>query len=787
MDQDFTQELIEIFKSEAEDYLNILNNGLLELEENPTPELLEQIYRTTHSLKGAARAVNYSGIEELCQVMETIFSRIKNGEMKVTPEILDVLLAGVEELSEIINSDDPDQEADYEVMENLQKILKGESPKKAKAIPEKEEKKKAEEERKEPAKSEIKTEAQPEEAKQTDVARTKSEEPKQAQKNYIKPKEKPSPKKAKGSSSTQSETIRVSFERISHLMNQSEELLMIKLKNDHYVQNMRELNDLLQKNKHKCIDFLNQLQSVASHYKQSSSAETKQNEQLNQMINTFNTNLQYIFNFEKKLLQFYATLENDNHQVASLIEHHLTDIRQLMMFPFSTITNYLQTSTRSIARELKKQIDLKIIGGEIELDKHVLEELKDPLIHIIRNSIDHGIEHPEERVAKGKPEKGRITIEVLPPREQNIVIRISDDGKGIDLEKVKQSALSKNLVQPEELQHFSESQILGLIFKSGFSTAQKVSRLSGRGLGMAVVAENVEKLGGTVKIENNAPFGCSFVITLPLNMATSRGILIEVSGLRYIIPTRIVETPLRIEPSNLRSVEGSKVISVNGRNIPVFELASLLKLKPTQIDPAKKLNILILNWAQKRMALIVDRILDEREILLKRLNPPLEEVRFLAGATILGDGSLVPVLNTGDLFRSGSDFAGADVSETASKKKKILVVEDSITSRVLLKNVLEGAGYEVITAINGAQAWEILQKEKFDLIVSDVEMPEMNGFELTRNVRKNEKLQSIPLILLTSLGSEEDRKKGMESGATAYFIKSSFEQKSLLELIEKLI
>ncbi len=777
MDSDFTKELIEIFKNEAEDYLNILSSGLLELESSNDPELLERIYRTTHSLKGAARAVNFSGIEELCQVMETLFSRIKNGEMKITPELLDVLLAGVEELTTLINSDEPDQSADYEILENLQKALNGSLPEAASS------ESRASKPEPQPEAKEVKEEKPPEKA----PAQVKKPKPSAKEKTPAAPKAKPGPKKSSGTSTAPSETIRVSFRRVDQLINQSEELLMIKLKNDHYVQNVRELNDLFREQKSRLLAFLNQLQDTVSHYKSMPQTEAKQNEKLNQLINTLNGNIQNIFTFEKRLLQFYTVLENDNHQISALIEHHLTDIRQLMMFPFSTITNYLQTSTRSIARELHKQIELKIIGSEIELDKHVLEELKDPLIHIIRNSIDHGIEPPEERLMKGKPEKGKITIEVLPPRDQNIVIRISDDGRGIDLEKVKQSALRKNLVKPEELEHFSPAQILGLIFKSGFSTAQKVSRLSGRGLGMAVVAENVEKLGGTVKIENNPPFGCSFLITLPLNMATSRGILIEVAGQRYIIPTRTVEAPLRVEAQRLKSVEGNKVIQVNGRNIPVYELASLLELKPVQIDEHKKLSMLILNWGQQRLALIVDRIIDEREILLKRLNPPLEKIRYLAGATILGDGALVPVLNTGDLLGNASDLAGMQIENENVAKKRVLVVEDSITSRVLLKNVLEGAGYEVTTAINGAEAWKILGKEKFDLIVSDVEMPEMNGFELTKKVRKNEKLKSVPLILLTSLGSEEDRRKGMESGATAYFIKSSFEQKSLLELIEKLI
>ena len=785
MDQDFLQELIEIFKSEAEDYLNVLSSGLLELENGPNPEVLEQVFRTTHSLKGAARAVNYSGIEEICQVMETIFSRLKNGEMELSPALMDVLLDGVEQLSEIINGDQPDQAADFEVVENLKKALAGELDD---ASPEKE----REERKKKPQKKkkESKTKEHVKPPAPADLQEAPSASPKTA------PEKQPEAKlKTFGASKEehlpakkQDETIRVSFQRIDHLMNQSEELLMIKLKNDHYVQYVQNIYDGLKNTKQAMMGFFGQLQQALSRIELQNYQNAKQElERLSQLFSLYGAKLETIYRIEKEMLQFSSILERDNYQIATLIENHLTDVRQLMMFPFSTITNYLQTSTRSIARDLKKQIELKIIGDEIELDKHVLEALKDPLIHLIRNSIDHGIEMPEERVKKGKAEKGHITIEVLPPREQNVVIRITDDGQGIDLEKLKKTALQKNIVSQDELNAYTETQILSLIFQSGFSTKKEVSKLSGRGLGMAVVVENIEKLGGTIKVENNPPFGCSFLITLPLNIATSRGILISVAEQKYIIPTRMVETPLRIAAAQLRSVEGRKVVKYKNKNIPIFDLAGLLKLKSRKVTEREKLNIMILKWGDRRIALIVDQIIDEREILLKRLNPPLDEIPFLAGATILGDGMLVPVLNTTDLFKRGSVQTLSEAKEQKIRKKKILVVEDSITSRVLLKNVLEGAGYAVQTAVDGVQAWKLLQKESFDLIVSDVEMPEMDGIALTKKIRKNEKLKNMPLILLTSLGSKEDQKRGLDAGANAYFIKSSFEQKSLLDLIKTLI
>lgn len=786
MDQDFLQELIEIFKSEAEDYLNVLSSGLLELENGPNPDVLEQVFRTTHSLKGAARAVNYSGIEEICQVMETIFSRLKNGEMELSPALMDVLMDGVEQLSEIINGDQPDQEADFEVVENLKKALAGELED---ASSQKEEtKKKPQKKKKEP---EVKEQVKPPAPEpQKDSREAPSAPTKAVPDKPREPKRKASgaSKEEHLSAKKQDETIRVSFKRIDHLMNQSEELLMIKLKNDHYVQYVQNIYDSLKNTRQEMVEFFAQLQQALSRIKVQNSQNAVQNlDVLKQLLALYNNKLEAVYHIEKDMLQFSSILEKDNYQIAILIENHLTDVRQLMMFPFSTITNYLQTSTRSIARELKKQIELKIIGDEIELDKHVLEALKDPLIHLIRNSIDHGIETPEERVKKGKAEKGHITIEVLPPREQNVVIRVSDDGQGIDLEKLKKAALQKQLVTEDELNTYTEAQVLGLIFKSGFSTKDKVSRVSGRGLGMAVVMENIEKLGGSIKVENNPPFGCSFLITLPLNIATSRGILISIAEQKFIIPTRVVETPLRIPAAQLRSVEGRKVVKYKNKNIPIFDLAGLLKLKPRKIVEREKLNLMILKWGDRRIALIVDQIIDEREILLKRLNPPLEEIPFLAGATILGDGNLVPVLNTTDLFKRGSGQIAPEAKEQKVRKKKILVVEDSITSRVLLKNVLEGAGFAVQTAVDGAQAWKLLQKESFDLIVSDVEMPEMDGIALTKKIRKDPKLKSMPLILLTSLGSKEDQKRGLEAGANAYFIKSSFEQKSLLDLIKTLI
>ncbi len=736
MDQEFERELLEIFKAEAEDYLSVLNDGLLALEEAPDERTLEEMFRTTHSLKGAARAVNFTAVEELCQAIESLFSKLKNHELEMNDAILDLLIKSIDHLNELLAQNNFDATCDVEIVQQLHAACSGKLK-----VSKKKPKKRASAKPKQPEPQTQNAESQP----------TKTE--------------------SKTEENTQ-ETIRISYQKIRELFNQSEDLINIKIKHKFYLDHINAIYDELEQLSKKQKWLWMQ-------------AATPQN--FASAANEAGIYLQKAFESVKRQVDFLKkNLENDRFQITAMIDKHLDDIKQLMMFPFSTITNYLERSTKTIAREMEKKIELKIYGKEVELDKHTLELLKDPLIHLIRNSLDHGIEPPEERVMRGKPETGKITIEVLPPRDQRIVVKVTDDGRGLDVEKIKQKALEKKLVTPAELKTMNEQQIISLIFHSGFSTKSQVSKLSGRGLGMAVVLENVEKLGGSLKVENYFPNGSTFYLTIPLRFATSRGILVSLNDLRAIIPTKFVRLPLRIERSRLKTVEKQLVLNINGQNIPLFALSQLLGL-PSSKESSPFLNILILKLENNNeIAVSVDQVLDEREIILKKLNPPLEQVRFLSGMTILGDGSLVPVLNVHDIFNVCATME-QNLEVTSEPARQILAVEDSITSRVLLKNVLESAGFTVQTAVNGQQAWQLLQKQKFDLIISDVEMPEMDGIELTKRVKSDPALKNVPLILLTSLGSEKDKQRGLEAGANAYFIKQDFKQKSLLDLIHKLI
>ena len=715
MEQDFQQELLEIFQQEAEDYLAVLRNGIQSLEEQPAPETIEEIFRTTHSLKGAARAVSFSAVEELCQALESIFSKIKNKELKLSSELIETFADAVDALVDLLEQGELDANPDEQLLLKLQEIVSGRIPS--------------------PKERPAKVSTPPPEKKLSNVAPSHS------------------PKKHK---TTKGETIRIPYSRLQELMHSSEELISVKIKYHYY---LRKINELTQ--------MCEQLQQLTEREKSSIKSVLQ--------------------DLQQQLQDFQKSLSNDAFQIKTHIDSHIDKVRDLMLFPFSTITEFLEHSTRKIAKELGKRIILKIIGAETKFDKHMLEMLKDPLIHMIRNSIDHGIETPTERQYMGKPETGTIKIEVIPPVKQKIKIIISDDGAGFNVEKIKQIILSKGLATAEQLEKLSDHEIIAFIFKSGFSTKSEVSKLSGRGLGMAVVKENIEKLGGSLQIKNNYPNGSTFILNLPLSFASSNGILVQTSSLKLFLPTSAVENTIRIKSEALKSIENKAMLNFEGQNIPVYDLASLLGLNPKSTDYKDTLNIVILQSGDKQMALIIDRILDEREILIKKLSPPLENVSLLSGITTLGDGSLVPIVNISELFYLCGQDGKSFTVQQKEKSKKILIVEDSITSRVLLKNVLETAGFEVELAVDGQMAWDKLKEHKADLIISDIQMPKMDGITLTRKIKSDSKLKDIPLILLTSLDAEEDRKKGLEAGANAYFVKGDFKQNSILEIIKKLI
>ncbi len=374
-----------------------------------------------------------------------------------------------------------------------------------------------------------------------------------------------------------------------------------------------------------------------------------------------------------------------------------------------------------------------------------------------------------------------------------VEISVSDDGAGIDVEKVKAAAGRRGLVSLKESDQLSESAALALVFETDVSTSPMITRVSGRGLGLAIVREKVDKLGGHVAIESRHGSGTSIRMTLPLTLATFRGVLVEVSQRLFILPTAQVERVTRFRPQEIQTVEGRRTLALGGRAVALVYLAEVLQLPVSQqaTDSPEAVPILILGAGEQRIAFAVDAVLDEREVLVKRLTKPLSRVRNIAGATVLGSGEVAPILNVPDLLKSARTAVASPRAPTAPipsamPAKRILVVEDSITSRMLLKGILESAGYDVKTAVDGIEAFTTLRAEHFDLVVSDVEMPRMNGFDLTARIRADRTLAEVPVVLVTALESREDRERGIDVGANAYLVKSSLDQSNLLEALRRL-
>jgi two-component system, chemotaxis family, sensor kinase CheA len=400
------------------------------------------------------------------------------------------------------------------------------------------------------------------------------------------------------------------------------------------------------------------------------------------------------------------------------------------------------------------------------------------------------------RKKAGKQEKGLIIISINQIDAGRVGITISDDGAGIDHEKVRSAALSQGVISDAESEKITDEDAVNLIFESGVSTSPIVTTVSGRGLGMAIVKEKAEKLGGSVNIKSAAGMGTEFNIILPVAIATFRGILIESGGQMFVVPTKNVEKMSKVHISEIKTVENKETITFNGNAVSLVKLEDILEIQsPVKPDADEYINVMIIPASGKYIAFTIDRVLNEDEMLLKNLGRQLQRVRNISGATVLASGRVVPIINTSDIVKSASRIrsissavaSNAMLNGKSGDVKSILVVEDSITARSLYVNILEAVGYKVSAAVDGIDGFTKLINGDFDLVVTDVQMPKMNGFELTEKIRGDARYGNIPVVLVTGMESADDKKRGIDSGANAYIVKSSFDQNNLLEIIERFI
>jgi two-component system, chemotaxis family, sensor kinase CheA len=504
---------------------------------------------------------------------------------------------------------------------------------------------------------------------------------------------------------------------------------------------------------------------------------------------------------EHDLDRFFTSMAAGERQLDRAARRIDDEVRRVRMLPFAEACQGLERSVRDVANTEGKRAELVIEGGDVEIDRSVLEGLRDPLNHLVRNAVDHGLERPDIRRAAGKSETGRVTVSAS-LRGSQVEVVVADDGRGLDLEAVRAEAKGRGFGETTDAPTLAD-----LIFLPGFSTAKMVTAISGRGVGLDVVKSRLEVLHGSVELSIEPGRGTRFTMAVPLTFTSQRALLVAAGGQTFALASASVLRLLRVEPGELRTIEGRAMLVRDGAPLPIVELARVLGLAPR--DPAigpepapvhRKRPVLIVASGERRVALLVDELITEQEIIVKRLGDRIKRVRNVAGATILPTGQIAPVLNPSNLVRSALNLAPVSASPVArppddrpeasgppTHRHRLLVVDDSVTTRTLEKSILEAAGYDVLTAVDGDAGWRILQEQGADLVVTDIEMPRMDGFALTETIRRSSRFADLPVILLSSLASDRDRARGIEAGADAYIVKGGFDQNDLIKTIEQLL
>lgn len=772
--QEFLKRLRETFRVEADEHLRAMSSGILQLEKGLEVEqaaTIEVVFREAHSLKGAARAVDLIEIESVCQSLESVFAALKRGEISLSLPLYDRFHTALHLIGDLLAEGGEAGAAKkprvLQVVKELGECLRGFPPAVAK-------------------------EAQPQEDLRP---RTESPAGPSAAKADV-------PRSLTTDSLALPDTVRVSTAKLNLLLVQVEEMLSAKLALGQRGAELREATAFLGSWERERIKIQPELRTLlrglGKNGKRLASGGPpvgRADESAAARVAVFcQTTELSMKSLQAKLATLAKSAEQDRRALSMMLDRLLEDTRKALMLPFTSFLEAIPLLVRDLARKGGKDVDLIIQGGESEVDRRILEEMKDPLIHLVRNSIDHGIESPQVRILKNKRPQGMITIAISQKEGSKVEILIADDGAGLNLAQVRSSGLKSGAISPQESLKMDDAAVSALIFRSGVSTSPLVTDISGRGLGLAIVREKVDKLGGALAVESRPDLGTSFRITLPLTLTAFRGVLVLVEEHLLIVPSAHVVRALRLKQHEVKSVENRHTIEHEGKVISLVRLGDVLGIprKASAEAPEKLTYTLVLAAADERIAFVVDEILEEQEVLVKSLGQQLPRVRNITGAAVLGSGKVVPVLNVPDLIYSAHNMDVGAVREAGlppppKRQRRLLVAEDSITTRTLLKNVLESAGYTVKTAVDGVDALTSLRAEAFDLVISDVDMPRMNGFGLTSAIRMDKKLAELPVVLVTALDSREDRERGIDVGASAYLVKSSFEQSDLLEVVQRLI
>ena len=720
--------MLELFRVESETQCAALSSGLVELERSAgSPAQLEALMRAAHSLKGAARIVGLEPAVQVAHAMEDVFSAAQQGRFILKPEHIDQLLAGTDLLARIGRAQECAPESVEKWVEGLKRMLRPEGRSGFQPDPDRHD-------------------------------------------------ARPALPQAAAADASPDRFLRVTAEHLNRLLGLTGEALVESRR-------LKPVVDSLLRLKRLQSETARQLETIREAL--ASTPETA--------VVALAAAQTRLAECQCALVERLAEMETMDRRSTnlSLRLHH--EALACRMRPFADGLPGFSRMVRDVARTLGKQVRLDIVGESTRVDRDVLQQLEAPLTHLLRNALDHGIETPEQRQHAGKPETATLRVEARHGAGR-LLITVSDDGAGIDVERVRDAVLRRRLVAPETATLLSKAELLEFLFLPGFTMREEVSELSGRGVGLDIVQTMARSVRGNARVHTEPGRGTRFELELPLALSVLRALLVEVAGEPLALPLAQLQRTLKVAPESIRTLEGRECFESDGRQIGLVSAHQILERnEPPQREGARA--VVVLGAGESLFGLAVDRVLGERELVVQPLDHRLGKVKNISAGALLEDGSPVLIADIDDLIVSIEKLLSSGplrairprVPATARQAKRILVVDDSLTVRELERKLLTARGYEVEVAVDGIDGWNAARSGRFQLIISDVDMPRMDGIELVTQLKRDPRLKTVPMMIVSYKDRDEDRRRGLEAGADFYLTKGSFHDHRLIEAVVDLI
>ncbi|MDR0279931.1 MAG: hybrid sensor histidine kinase/response regulator [Paucimonas sp.] len=744
--------LLELFSLEAEAQTQVLSAGLLALERNPTQaDQLEACMRAAHSLKGAARIVGIDAGVSVAHVMEDCLVEAQEGRLHLRPEHIDALLQGTDLLMRIATPGDATIDAAVQgFLVQMANLLQpgGAAVPVAPRLP----LPVAPEPAPVPVAVEPEPEAEPE------------PEPRPARKG----------KNAEGGD----RVLRVTAERLNSLLDLSSKALVETQRFKPFLATLQRLKRV-QGQSLRALDGLK--------------AQIEAGEQGEEVSQALALTQQLLGEAQQMLLQQVVDFDELGWQAGQRAQLLYDTALACRMRPFADVLTGQSRMVRDLGRSLGKQVRLEIEGDKTQVDRDVLEKLEAPLTHLLRNAVDHGIEMPEQRLLAGKPAEGTIRLRAS-HQAGLLILELSDDGGGVDLDRLRRSIVERHLSPAETVAQMSEAELLTFLFLPGFSLRDKVTEVSGRGVGLDAVQHMVRQLRGQIEMTQGGGQGSRFHLEVPLTLSVVRSLVVEVSGEAYAFPLAHIERTLELPAEAIVQIEGRQQFWHEDRHIGLVSASQLLN-RPVSQNGEQSIKVVVIRERDTLYGVAVDRLVGERVLVVMPLDARLGKIQDISAGALLDDGSVVLIVDVEDLLRSVEKLLSTGRLERIERRgttreaprKRVLVVDDSLTVRELQRKLLSNRGYEVAVAVDGMDGWNALRSEDFDLLITDIDMPRMDGIELVTLLRRDSRLQSLPVMVVSYKDREEDRRRGLDAGADYYLAKASFHDDALLDAVVELI